>query len=92
MNTSTFTRPFWIAKQALSLLAISFIQCIVYGQTGFVEDFTGPTLDPAWVQAGYGAGHLGISGGSYEMTAIQGGGGNPKLQRVRSILTHMRSR
>mgnify|MGYP001183995938 CR=1 FL=1 len=47
----------------------------------FTEDFTGPTLDAAWTQSGYLAGHLGISSGSYEMTATRGGGGNPKLQQ-----------
>jgi len=47
----------------------------------FTEDFTGPDLDPAWVQGGYAAGHIGIISGSYYMTAVQGGGGNPRLQR-----------
>lgn len=49
----------------------------------FTEEFPGPTLDPAWNQSGYLPGHIGISGGKYEMTATEsdGGGGAPKLAR-----------
>ena len=69
-------------RPVLTLLAIAASACIANGQTGFLEDFTGPALDPAWTQAGANAaGHLGIIGGSYYMTALQGGSGNVKLQR-----------
>lgn len=48
--------------------------------TDFEEDFAGPTLDPVWVKS-YEDGHLGILAGAHYMTAMQGGGFNPKLQR-----------
>ena len=67
-------------KPLLTLMAIAASACIAQGQTGFLEDFAGPTLDTnVWTVANYPAGHLGIIGGSYYMTAKQGGGFNPKL-------------
>lgn len=65
---------------ASTLVAVSFVGS-AQAAVSFTEDFTGPTLNSSWNQAGYGAGHLGISDGSYEMTALQGGSGNPKLQQ-----------
>jgi hypothetical protein len=75
MKTS-FKTPLASALVAASLVGSA------QAAVSFTEDFTGPTLDnSAWNQSGYLAGHLGISSGSYEMTATQGGGGNPKLQQ-----------
>ena len=74
MKTS-FKTPLASALVAASLVGSA------QAAVSFTEDFTGPTLDAAWNQSGYLAGHLGISSGSYEMTATQGGGGNPKLQQ-----------
>lgn len=68
-----------IALLAAAMVALAGVAMAT--PAGFTEDFTGPTLDPAWVPGSYAAGHIGIVGGSYYMTAKQGGGFNPKLQR-----------
>ena len=65
----------------VAAVMVAFAGVAVATPVGFTEDFTGPALDPAWVQGSYAAGHIGIVGGSYYMTALQGGGFNPKLSR-----------
>jgi hypothetical protein len=75
-------------KKVTALLTIIFvIAASASAVPVFSEDFSGPGLDPAWTQAGYLAGHPATIAGTYDMTAIQGGSGNPKLQRFFSGAT-----
>ena len=82
MKTTIQTGTYRCIKPALALLAIVAMTCISQGvPVGFSDDFNDGVLDPAWTQGSYAAGHLGEFGGQYWMTAKQGGGFNPKLQR-----------
>ena len=69
------------AKWALTALAIMGMTIMAQATpVVFLDDFNDGVLDPAWTQGGgYAAGHLGESGGTYNMTTIQGT--SPKLAR-----------
>lgn len=67
-------------------LIVSAFACLVLSAgvsmatpVGFAEDWTGGFDTNVWTVANYPAGHLGIIGDTYYMTASQGGGFNPKL-------------
>ncbi len=63
----------FIFSQVLIPIVIAAVACAANGQpTAFVENFTGPVLDPAWTQLGDPAGHPTVIAGSYDITDAHG--------------------
>lgn len=83
MTLTKSTSIFRTAKPVLILLAVASLACVAQAAPlTFDEDFTGPGLDPAWMQVGNLASHPAVIAGTYDMTHVQGDpAGGTKLRR-----------